>query len=112
MKKMKFLIKISDELSHKIHEKFKDSDDLYLITEWGAVGKQEKAKYVLEWGEKSGDNWFGDISFLEISEDGCFVRLKKKKYKDKLPNVKDIFSFKTYYPDGTIITEEPKEKEL
>ena len=105
---MKTLIQISDKKAHKICDKFKDSNDLYLITEWGAVGIQEKAKYVLELGEKPGDNWFGDISFLETSEDGCLVRLKKEKYKDKLPNVEDIFSFTTYYPDGTIVTEEPK----
>lgn len=103
---MKFLIKIPHKVANKICDKFKDNDDLYLITEWGAVGKQEKARYVLELGEKMDDNWFGDISFLETSEDGCFVRLKKEEYKDKLPNVKDIFSFKTYHPDGTIVTEE------
>ena len=78
----------------KIHDKFKASKELYLITEWGAVGDYNKAKYVLELGEKSDDNWFGDISFLETSEDGVFVRLKKEKYKDKLPNVEDVFSFK------------------
>ena len=93
--KIHFLIKISDKIANKIYEKFKkDSKELYLITEWGAVGDYEKAKYVLEFGEKSNDNWFGDISFLETSDDGVFVRLKKKEYKDKLSNFEDVFKVK------------------
>ncbi len=106
---MKVLVKITHKQAMEIYDKLKDSDDLFLITEWGAVGIPEKAKYVMEW-EENGDNWFGDIGFLETSDDGVFVRIKKDNYKNKLPNMRDVFSFKTYYPNGITVTEHPENK--
>jgi hypothetical protein len=107
---MKLLFKVTHKQAIELCDRFRDTDELYLITEWGACGNQKEAKYVLELGEETDDNWFGDISFLETSKDGVFVRLKKEKYKDKLPNVEEIFSTKTFYPDGTIITKHPEKK--
>ncbi|KKL74526.1 hypothetical protein LCGC14_2064020 [marine sediment metagenome] len=77
--KIKALVKITSEQAFEIIdrlEKEERNEDLYLITEWGCAGSQEKAKYVMELGKREEPNWFGDISFLETSKDGVFVRLK------------------------------------
>jgi len=86
------LLKLSDEEANKIYDELKDrGHELYLITEWGAAGIIEKAKYVLELGKDRDDNWFGNISFVDSSDDGVFVRLRKEEFMDKLPNFKDVF---------------------
>jgi len=92
----KVLLKLTREEADEVYERFQGSNykELYLIFEWGACGSQEKAKYVLEFGKEKDDNWFGDISFLEASDDGIFVRIKKENYTDKLPNFDDIFKVK------------------
>ena len=72
------------------------SKQIFLITEWGAVGIQDKARVVVDLGDEDDKRCFiATMGFLQKSEDGMFVRLMKNGEKIKLPNFKDIFEFKS-----------------
>ena len=62
-----------------------------LITEWGVV-IPEKANFIVDLGDE-GDKkcYIATKGFLQRSEDGIFVRLKKDGKDIKMPEFDDVF---------------------
>lgn len=67
-----------------------------LITEWGAV-IPESAKFIVELGEKTDENYLATIDMLDRGKDGVFVVLRKDVNElpdENIPSFNDIFTMK------------------
>jgi len=67
-----------------------------LITEWGSL-IPESAKFIVELGEKTDENYLATIDMLDRGKDGVFVKLRKDVNElsdENIPSFNDIFMMK------------------
>jgi len=69
--------------------------DIFLITEWGAVGN-DNAKFVVDISDEDCKKcYFATVNMLQKSKDGVFVTLKRDgKEQSPMPNFEDIFEMR------------------
>ncbi len=91
-----FVRKVSNKEAEKIEEHFKDTKELSLICEYGAVIFDE-SKYVVEYCE-NGDIYFASVNMVVSGKDGLFVQLKHEVNEaidvDRIPCFNDVFVLK------------------
>lgn len=91
-----FVKKVSNKEAEEIEEHFKNTKELSLICEYGAVVFDE-SKYIIEYSEND-DIYFATINMLVRGKDGVFVQLKHEVNEaidvDKIPCFNDVFVLK------------------
>lgn len=111
MIKEKFLFQVSFEQLEKIEKRLKKKKVPYLLSVWTGVFKinGDNPKYLIYYGNcevKDCEWWihcshtgtmkhfFGTMDYYKFADDECFGCLNIDEENIKVPNVKDIFSFK------------------
>ncbi len=91
-----FVKKVSKKEAEEIEEYFKNTKELSLICEYGAIIFDE-SKYVIEYSSNN-DIYFATINMLVKGKDGLFVQLKHDVNEainpNDIPCFNDVFKIK------------------
>ena len=89
--KIEFIKKVGWKEAYKfLDEAKKRKIEIGLITEWGSIIPND-VKFIVEFGVNGEADYIATKGFLQRSDDGIFVRLKKDGKEIGLPRFEDIF---------------------